>query len=80
MQLLVKNYLDKLVRNVRRFKNNFQGSKLYMAFYRGAKTKITNRMCENIRRSVARTSKEIIEEYFTNLSEVLKLKYLQHTS
>lgn len=35
------------------------------------KNEITNRKCENIKRSRARVSKEIIEEYFANLSEAL---------
>lgn len=67
LKLIVKNYLDKLGRTVPRFKDNFPGKEFVFSFLKRHKGVITNRLCENIKRSRASVSKEIIEEYFANL-------------
>lgn len=72
LQLLVKNYLDKLGRSVPRFRNNLPGKEFVYGFLKRHKNDISNRMCENIKRSRAQVSRAIVEEYFANLSETLK--------
>lgn len=72
-QLLVKNYLDKLIgRTITRFRNNLPGEEFVYGFLRRHKDRISNRMCQNIKRSRANIARDIVNKYFHNLSEALK--------
>lgn len=72
LRLIVKNYLDKLGRKVVRFKDNLPGPEFVTSFLKRHRSQLSKRMCENIKRSRAQVSRDILNEYFTNLSIALQ--------
>ena len=69
IKLIVKSYLSKMGREVKKFKNNIPGDDWIYGF-RKRNPSITVRMCQNIKR--ARVTPDEIREYFKNLEHALK--------
>lgn len=57
---------------IRRFKNNFPGVDYIEGFLKRHKQEISARISQNIKRSRAAVSPQVIEEYFTELQNSLK--------
>ena len=72
LRLIVKNYLDKLGRNIPKFKNNLPGKEFCFSFLKRHKRQISLRFCENIKRSRAAGSQQMINEYFDNIAVSLE--------
>lgn len=72
LRMLVKQYLDEIGKTVRRFKNNIPGRDWAYSFLRRHKKEISERFCQNIKRSRAAVSREVITEYFKLLEKELK--------
>lgn len=71
LRLLVKEYLDRQGKQVRKFKNNMPGPDFVVSLLRRHKTFVSNRMCQNIKRSRAAVSPEMINSYFNELEKEL---------
>lgn len=71
LRYIVKMYLDKLGVQHKRFKNNFPGPDFVQGFLRRHKDKISQRICENIKRSRAAVSPETIKQYHSELQKTL---------
>lgn len=67
LRLVIKGYLDKLDIVVKKFKNNMPGVDFVRSFLRRHDSKISMRFGQNIKRSRAAVSPEIIESYFNEL-------------
>ncbi|KAJ8937993.1 hypothetical protein NQ318_015490 [Aromia moschata] len=67
-----KGYLDRKGVKVAKFMNNMPGADWANLFYSRHKGLLTERLCENIKRSRAAVSSEIINKYFDNLQESLE--------
>ncbi|CAG4982679.1 unnamed protein product [Parnassius apollo] len=67
LRYIVKMYLDKIGITHKRFKNNFPGPDFIQCFLNRHKDKISQRICQNIKRSRAAVSAEIITKYFEEL-------------
>ncbi|KAJ8929545.1 hypothetical protein NQ314_017757 [Rhamnusium bicolor] len=72
IRYIVKGYLDRKGIRVAKFKNNMPGPDWTNLFYSRHRELLTERMCENIKRSPAAVSREIINKYFDNLQENLQ--------
>lgn len=72
LRMLVKQYLDEIGKTVRRFKNNIPGRDWAYSFLRRHKKEISERFCQNIKRSRAAVSREVVTEYFKLLEKELK--------
>ncbi|XP_046689276.1 MFS-type transporter clz9-like [Homalodisca vitripennis] len=71
IRLIVKGFLDRSGRNKKRFKNNMPGVEFAMAFVQRYKSKLSNKLCQNVERSRAAVSEEIINSYFDELQGTL---------
>ena len=67
LRLIIKGYLDRRGIEMKRFKDNLPGTELADSFLRRHHDKTAQRMCQNIKRSRASVSPEIIHEYFDNV-------------
>lgn len=72
LRLIIKGYLDRQGRTVSKFKDNLPGKEFATGFMRRHKENLAVRLCQNIKRSRARVSPDIINEYFDNIEETLK--------
>lgn len=72
LRLLVKQYLDMIGKKVKKFKNNTPGRDWAYSFLHRHKKEISERFCQNIKRSRAAVSKEVLTEYFELLEKELK--------
>lgn len=72
LRIIIKSYLDRLGTNVKKFKNNMPGPDYVKSFIKRHCDKITSRLCQNIKRSRAAVSPEIIEQYFNELEKSLQ--------
>lgn len=72
LRMLVKQYLDEIGKNVKKFKNNIPGRDWAYSFLRRHKKEISERFCQNIKRSRASVSRNVITEYFEHLENELK--------
>ena len=72
LRLIVKSYLDKQGLQINKFKNNMPGKDWARSFLKQHKSKLAERMCQNIKRNRAAVSPSIIEKYFENLSDTIK--------
>lgn len=72
LRLLVKDYLEKQGKKVRQFKNNCPGPDFVVSFLKRHKEVLSTRMCQNIKRSRAAVSPDIINSYFDELEKELK--------
>jgi len=68
LRSLVKSYLDRRGKKVRKFKNNMPGKNWADGFLIRHKEKLSLRLYQNIKRARAGVSKEILNNYFDNLS------------
>lgn len=71
LRLLVKDFLDRRGKCVRRFKNNLPGRDFVYSFVRRHKDMLALRMCQNIKRARAAVSPEVIDAYFDELEKEL---------
>lgn len=72
LRLLVKEFLDRQGKINRKFKNNLPGKDFVYSLLNRHKTELSLRMCQNIKRTRAAISQEVINEYFNNLEKELK--------
>lgn len=72
LRMLIKDYLDKSGKTVKRFKNNTPGKDFAYSFLKRHKKELSHRLCQNIKRSRAAVSRETITEYFEQLESELK--------
>lgn len=68
LRSLVKCYLDRRGKKVRRFKNHMPGKDWADGFLIWHKEKLSIRLWQNIKRARAGVSKEILNNYFDNLA------------
>lgn len=71
LRLIVKGFLDRRGKVVPKFKNNLPGRDFAMSFLKRHKDKLSERMCQNIKRCRAAISRATINEYFDNLEKSL---------
>lgn len=71
LRLVVKGYLDKQGRTVRKFKNNLPGEDWVISFLKRHKKQLSSRMSQNIKRARAAVSAQTVNKYFDNLEETL---------
>lgn len=71
IRLIVKAFLDRSGKTEKRFKNNMPGVDFVMSFIQRYKKILSNKMCQNIKRSRAAVNEESINCYFDELSETL---------
>lgn len=72
IRLLVKGYLDRRGKKVKKFKNGtMPGRDWADSFLTRHKDILALRMCQNIKRSRASVSRNTINQYFDNLSNSL---------
>lgn len=64
MRLVVKGFLDRSGRTVKTFKDNLPGRDFVMAFLTRHKNVISNKMCQNVKRSRAMVDDKILNDYF----------------
>lgn len=72
LRLLVKDYLERQGKIVRQFKNNCPGTDFVVSFLKRHKEVVSSRMCQNIKRSRAAVSPDVINCYFDELEKELK--------
>ena len=71
LQCIVKGYLDRRGRVVRKFTNNMPGKDFAELFIKRHKDRLSIRMCQNIKRARAGVTPAIINEYFDHLEKTL---------
>ena len=71
LRLLVKSYLDRSNRTVKRFKENLPGDEWAKSFIKRHAKDIRPRLCQNIKTTRAEISREEFVKYFDNLKDVL---------
>lgn len=72
IKLIVKNYLDKKGVREKRFKNNTPGRRWIERFLSEHQNVLSQRNAENIKRSRAEVSEQVIKSYFSELEESLQ--------
>ena len=71
LRLVVKSYLDKSDRIIKKLKNNIPGEEWARSFLKRHSQRIRSRTCQNIKTSRADLTSETFVQYFNNLREVL---------
>lgn len=71
LRLVVKGYLDKQGRSVKKFTNNLPGNDWALSFLKRHKGNVSTRMSQNIKRARAAVSAQTINDYFDNLEQTL---------
>jgi hypothetical protein len=69
LRLIVKSYLDARGLTVEHFKDNLPGRDWALGFLKRHKRIVSQRVCQNIKQKRAKTTREDILEYFSNLKE-----------
>ena len=73
LRLVVKSYLDKLDRVVKKIKDNIPGEEWATSFLKRHPERICTRTCQNITKtSRSDLTSEMFIQYFDNLKEVIK--------
>lgn len=72
LRMIVKSYLEKTGRTVKRFKNNVPGKEWVLSFLKRHPDLNGSRFAANITRSRAGIDAPVLKEYIDNLSEVVK--------
>lgn len=72
IRLIVKGFLDRSGRTEARFKNNMPGVDFVLSFIQRHKHILYNKLCQNVKRSRAAISEEIVNCYFDELQVTLK--------
>lgn len=71
LRSMVKSYLDAKGSNIKMFKDNMPGIDFAMCFLSRHRNTLSQRLCQNIKRSRTQVSRENINEYFNNLEQSL---------
>lgn len=71
LRLVVKGYLDRAGRNVKKFKNNLPGKDWVLSFLKRHRKELSARISNNIKRARASVSTDMINQYFDNLEVTL---------
>lgn len=72
LRLLIKEFLDRQGKSVKRFKENLPGRDFVYSFLNRHRKDLPARMCQNIKRSRAAVSRETVSDYFDELEKELK--------
>lgn len=72
LRMIVKSYLNKTGRTVKRFKNNVPGKEWVLSFLKRHPDLNGSRFAANIKRSRAAIDLPVLKNYIENLSEVVK--------
>lgn len=72
LRLLVKEFLDRSGRIVKKFKDNLPGRDFVYGFLQRHRDELAIRMCQNIKRSRAGITPNIINGYFDELTKELE--------
>ncbi|XP_013194622.2 uncharacterized protein LOC132903038 [Amyelois transitella] len=72
LRIIIKGYLDRMGHNIKKIKNNFPGVGFAESFLKRHCTDISERLSQNIKRSRAAVSPEIIVQYFEELERSLQ--------
>lgn len=72
LRLLIKDYLDRQGKRVKKFKENLPGRDFVYSFLNRHRNDISSRMCQNIKRCRAAVSRETINAYFDELEKAIK--------
>ncbi|VEN42278.1 unnamed protein product, partial [Callosobruchus maculatus] len=72
IRLIVKSYLDRQGKSERRFKANLPGIEWLRAFLKRHSNTLTQKLCQNVKRARASVTREVILDYFTELSVSLE--------
>lgn len=70
-RLLVKEFVDRRGKIVKKFKDNLPGRDFVYSFIRRHKNDLALRFCQNIKRARAAVSAEVINDYFDELEKEL---------
>lgn len=71
LRKIVKNYLDSRGKNITAFKNNMPGREFAFSFMERHKDRLRDRVCQNIKRTRAAISHDVVNKYFDNLEKEL---------
>lgn len=71
VRLVVKGFLDRSGRTLTIFKNNLPGRDFVLGFLARHKHVLSNKLCQNLKRSRAMVDETIINEYFDELGTTL---------
>lgn len=71
LRTIVKSYLDTKGTNIKKFKYNMRGIDFAMCFLRRHRDTLSQRLCQNIKKSRTQVSRKDINEYFNNLEHSL---------
>lgn len=71
LRVIVKSYLDRIGRKIRKSKDNLPGPDFVKGFMSRHKAELAVRVCQNIKRSRAAVSSEIINNYFDKLERTI---------
>lgn len=72
LRVIVKSYLDRKGLNIQKFKDNMLGHEFAISFLKRHKNVLSERICQNIKRSRASVSHSEIINYFKYLEESIK--------
>lgn len=72
LRMLIRDYLNVSGKHVKIFKNNTPGKDFAYSFLNRHKKELSEKMCQNIKRSRAAVSRETLTEYFERLEVELK--------
>lgn len=71
LRCFVKYYLDREGKSIKKFKDNMPGHEWAVSFLSRHKNKLSQRMCQNIKRSRAGVSHASVNDYFEDLKNTL---------
>lgn len=71
LRYIVKSYLDRKGKTVKKFKNNMPGPEFGISFLKRHRQILSQRLCQNIKRARTQVSKQYINSYFDNLEKSL---------
>ncbi|KAF0730482.1 DDE-1 domain-containing protein [Aphis craccivora] len=71
LRTIVKSYLDTKGTNIKKFKYNMRGIDFAMCFLRRHRDTLSQRLCQNIKKSRTQVSRKDLNEYFNNLEHSL---------
>ena len=72
LRMIVQEYLNKRGISLPAFKDNMLSADWARSFMERHQNELTVRICQNIKRSRAKVSPEILEQYFENLADTLE--------
>lgn len=72
IRLIVKGFLDRSGRTEKRLTNNMPGNDFVVSFLKRHGEELSNRLCQNIKRSRAAINEETVNRYFDELTTTLE--------